>query len=149
MLNTLTVLLMLAVLPAQDQERKKVPSDSVEIEARGCLKGRVFTSTGFPDDEGTRRGPDVTGKQFRTSGPKEVMDLVKTHNGHLVEVVGIVRKNALDNSGIGIPVGGGRARVVIGAPGGDPSRMNTPQAPGLPVIDLIALRYLKDSCPID
>jgi hypothetical protein len=133
--------------PASMQERRPVPSDSVEIEARGCLKGRVFTGTGQPAEERTSKGPDVTGKSFRVSGDKEVMDLVKKYNNQYVEVLGIVRKAALDDQGIGMRVG--RGRVVIGAPGSDPTRMNTPAAaPSVPVMDLIAVRLLADRCPL-
>ena len=33
---------------AQEQEARTVPKDSVEVDARGCVKGRVFTATGQP-----------------------------------------------------------------------------------------------------
>ena len=76
------------------------------------------------------RGPDVTGRHFRVSGPREVMNVVKQNDGHLVEIVGIVRKAALDDQGVGLKVGG--ARVVV-SPGADPTRMNVPaSAPSVP-----------------
>jgi hypothetical protein len=132
---------------AAAQETRKVPSDSVEVEARGCIKGRVFTGTGQPDEERTSKGPDVTGKSFRVTGPKEVIDLVKKYNGQYVEILGIVRKAALDDQGIGMRVGG--ARVVIGAPGGDPTRMNAPAAaPSVAAMDVVAVRLLADRCPL-
>lgn len=129
------------------QETRKVPSDSVEVEARGCLKGRVFTGTGQPEEERTSKSPDVTGKSFRVTGERDVMDLVKKYNGQYVEVLGIVRKAALDDQGLGMRVG--RGRVVIGAPGVDPTRMNTPAAaPSVAAMDLIAVRVLSDRCPL-
>jgi hypothetical protein len=132
---------------AAAQETRKVPSDSVEIEARGCLKGRVFTGTGQPAEERTSKSPDVTGKSFRVTGDKDVMGLVKKYNGQYVEVLGIVRKAALDDQGIGMRVGG--SRVVIGAPGMDPTRMNSPAtAPGVAAMDVIAVRLLSDRCPL-
>jgi hypothetical protein len=136
------------VTAAAAQENKKVPSDSVEVEARGCIKGRVFTGTGQPEEERTSKGPDVTGKSFRVSAEKEVMDLVKKYNGQYVEVLGIVRKAALDDQGMGMKVGN-RGRVVIGAPGQDPTRMNTPSAaPSVAGMDVIAVRLLADRCPL-
>jgi hypothetical protein len=115
---------------------------------RGCLKGRVFTATAAPEGENVRRGPDVTGHHFRVSAPKEVMSQIKAHDGHLVVVVGIVRKSALNDQGLGMKVGG--TRVVIGAPGGDPGRMNAQQPMGgLPVMDVSSVQYLSDSCPIE
>lgn len=130
------------------QEARKVPTDSVEVEARGCLKGRVFTGTGQPDEERTSKGPDVTGKSFRVTGDKDAMSLVKKYNGQFVEIVGIVRKAALDDQGIGMRVGRG-GRVVIGAPGMDPTRMNSPAvAPNVAAMDVIAVRLLADRCPL-
>jgi hypothetical protein len=73
--------------------------------------------------------------------------VVKQNDGHLVEIVGIVRKAALDDQGVGLKLGG--ARVVIGAPGQDPTRMNAPNtAPSVPAMDLVVVRYLSDRCPI-
>jgi len=145
-MTTLALLLALAGVPWQ--ETRSVPKDSLEIEARGCLKGRVFTATAQPDDEGTRKGPDITGRSFRVTGEREVIDLVKKYNGQFVEIVGIVRKSALDDQGIGMKIGRG-ARVVIGAPGGDPTRMNSPAtAPSVSAMDMTAVRLLADRCPL-
>ena len=145
---TLLISMFLTTMVVQSPETKSVPKDSVEVFARGCLKGRVFTATSAPEDEGVRRGPDVVGLHFRVSGPREVMDLVKKQNGHRVEVVGIVRKAALDDPGIGMKVGG--ARVVIGAPGGDPTRMNPRTTlPSVAVMDLTAIRSLSDRCSVE
>jgi hypothetical protein len=157
LLSLLLLLLLLAGLElpgieaaahATAQEVRTVPKDSVEVDARGCVKGRVFTATGRPAEEHTVKGPDITGHHFRMTGKKDVMDLVKRYNGQYVEVVGIVRRAALDDQGIGMRVGRG-ARVVIGAPGNDPTRMNTPSAaPSVAAMDLIAIRVLADRCPI-
>jgi hypothetical protein len=145
-LSLLIAFLSLASAPVVAQESKGIPKDSVEIEARGCLKGRVFTATVAPEDEGTRRGPDVVGRHFRLSGKREVMDEVKKFDGHRVAIVGIVRKSALDDQGMGMKVGG--ARVVIGAQGADPnSRVNSRMtAPAVPVMDVTAVRDLSERC---
>jgi len=152
---TLLISLLLLAAPgidvpgvAVDQEARTVPKDSVEVDARGCLKGRVFTGTGQPAEERTVKSPDITGHHFRVTGKKDVMDLVKRYNGQYVEVVGIVRRAALDDQGLGMRIGRG-ARVVIGAPGSDPTRMNAPSAaPSVAAMDLIAIRVLADRCPV-
>jgi hypothetical protein len=132
----------------QEQETRTVPKDSVEVDARGCVKGRVFTATGQPADERTVKGPDITGLSFRLTGKKDVMDAVKGYNGQYVEVVGIVRRAALDDQGVGMRIGRG-TRVVIGAPGIDPTRMNTPSAaPSVAAMDLVVIRLLAERCPI-
>ena len=145
---TVTLWLLLSALAIQSPESKAIPKDSVEVEARGCVKGRVFTALSSPDDEGARRGPEVGGRQFRLTGKRDVLDAVKKYNGQRVEVVGIVRKSALSDDGVGMKIGG--TRVVIGAQGGDPSqRMNQRMAtPGVAVMDLVAIRSLDQRCPV-
>ena len=139
---------MLVATSPQEAETKKIPKDSVEVATRGCLKGRVFTATPAPEGEGVRRGPDVTGHHFRVSAPKDLMKVVKEHNGHLVEVVGLIRKSALSDSGIGMKVGG--TRVVIGAPGTDPDRsMYNHPVGNVNVMDLTSIGFLSNDCPID
>jgi hypothetical protein len=133
--------------PPPAPEGKKIPDDSVEIATTGCLKGRVFTAT-QPREDFMRRGPNVTGRSFRLNGPRKLIDIVKTHDGDLVEVVGLVRKNDLRDTGLGARVG--NTRVVIGAPrSGDPMQSSrTPVPEGIAVMDFSSIRVLDDRCPI-
>src|SRR5687767_5958733 len=132
---------------AQEPETRKIPSDSVEIATTGGLKGRVFTAT-QPREDFMRRGPNVTGRSFRLNGPKAVIDVVKTHDGDLVEIIGLVRKNDLRDNSPGARVG--NTRIKIGAPrSGDP--MQSARAPvpeGIAVMDASSIRVLDDRCPI-
>jgi hypothetical protein len=145
-MTSLPLILLLAALPQQEPGTKPVPNDSVEIATRGCLRGRVFTATPRPEGE-PARGPDVTGRRFRLSGSREVMEQVKQNDGHLVEIVGIVRKSALGSEGIGFRAGG--SQVTVGAPRSDPGRMSPP-TPGtnVPVMDLTSVGFLDNSCPV-
>ena len=147
-MTILPLVLVLAAASPQEAGTKKIPKDSVEVATRGCLKGRVFTAIPAPEGEGVRHGPDVIGHHFRLAGPKDLMKVVKQHNGHLVEVVGLIRKSALSDPGIGMKVGG--TRVVIGAPGTDPDRSmyNQPVA-NVDVMDLSSIGFLSNDCPID
>ena len=133
--------------PPPAPEGRKIPDDSVEIATTGCLKGRVFTAT-QPREDFMRRGPNVTGRSFRLNGPKPVMEVVKTHDGSLVEIIGLVRKNDLRDSGVGARIG--NTKVVIGAPrSGDP--MQSARAPvpeGIAVMDASSINPLDDRCPI-
>ena len=148
MIHTIFVLLLATALPAQESGAKKIPSDSVEVGARGCLKGRVFAAGARAEGEGVQLGPDIAGRSFRVAAKKDVMNKVKTHNGHFVEVVGIVKKADLGDHLLGAKVGS--ARVVIGQPGRDPMRGGSglPQPVGVPVIDVTAVRFLAEECPI-
>ena len=145
MFNTI-LLLLLAGLPAQEPGAKKIPNDSVEVGARGCFKGRVFAAGERTEEERVRLGPDISGHSFRVAAPRAVMSDVKKHDGHFVEVVGIVRKADLGDHLLGAKVGG--ARVVIGQPGRDPMRSNLPQPVAVPVMDVTAVKFLSESCPI-
>ena len=143
------VLIAFVTTQSQQPESKPVPKDSFEIMTAGCLKGRVFTATG-PREEGSPvRGPDITGRSFRLAGKRELMDQVKEHNGHYVEITGLVLKSAVTSTTPGTRIG--NTRVVIGAPppSSDPAGMSmrSPSG-GLPVMDASALRYIDASCPI-
>ena len=146
MTSVVLMLTWMLVAPAQEQE-KRIPNDSVEVSSRGCLKGRVFAAADrTPEDEGTRVGPDLSGRSFRLAGSREAMDQVKKYDGQWVEMLGIIKKADLNDYTLGRRVGG--ARVVIGAPRTDPTRTQLPQAPSVPVMDVTAVRFLGESCPI-
>lgn len=141
----LLTLACLAPTIAGAQERK-IPRDSVELAVQGCLKGRVLAVVEPDERHGPARGPDVTGRSFRLSGKRPVIEVVKKHDGDLVEVVGLVRIADLTSYQPGMRVG--RTRVVIGAPSTmDPNRP-PPPGPGLPVMDASSVRFLSSGCPI-
>lgn len=141
-------LLALALAAAAPQEpgTKKIPNDSVEIQARGCLKGRVFTAAPRTEDEGVALGPDVTGRNFRLAGKKDLMEVVKQHDGHLVAIVGIVRKADLTAPELGTRVG--KTRVIVGQPGRDPMRGNLPTPAPVPVMDMTSIQFVDTICTI-
>ena len=132
---------------APPPEITKVPKDSVGIVTAGCLKGRVFTATGRREEESATRGPNVTGLSFRVAGKKDLMKQVKEHDGHFVEVGGLVLKSAIAGPSPGARIG--NTRVTIGA-GRDPlgASMHSPQG-GIPVMDISSLRYIDSVCPIE
>jgi hypothetical protein len=141
------LLLWLSLAFADQQENRPVPKDSMLVEARGCLKGRIFTATSPIEHEGALRGPDISGRHFRINGKKELTNQVKQHDGHTVEITGIVRKADLSDEGVGFKVGG--ARVVIGAQGSNPAAArNTPTGPMMPTMDAVTLRFVQDRCVI-
>ena len=137
----LSVLIMVFAGTSNDaQERPRVPSDSVEIEVIGCLKGRLLKASDvrFVD---TKSGPDVTSRSFRLAGKKDVIKDVKQQNGHLVEVTGLVKRSALDDQGVKIT-----NRIEMG--GGSPvSRSGIPSpAENVAVMDVSSVRSRAGSC---
>ena len=136
--------LALAVVAAQE----KTPSDSTEVVATGCIKGRVFTAMDNPEEQGAvMRGRSVRGRSFRISAKRDVMDEVKRHDGHFVEVTGLVRTSDLDGRGPGMRIGG--TNVTIGVTPMDPTRpAGTQQAlSNVVVMDVTAVRFVAESCP--
>jgi hypothetical protein len=120
------------------QERPRVPEDSIELMVIGCLKGRVLKTVSNRQRD-VEVGPFVGERSFRLAGKREVMDDVKKHNGHLVEVVGIVKRSALDDKGVKV----GAATIRPGTPSA--GRMPSP-AENVDVMDATSVRLRSTSC---
>jgi hypothetical protein len=136
------LLVVSAVLPAAAQE-KPVPSDSSRITISGCARNSVFTVR-WRDDHEPTTGEIAEGRRFRLTGRKDVLNEVKKREGSMVEITGLVRKNAVGPPQ-GISVGG--IRIGIGAPQqpiSDPARNPDMYQP---IFDLEAYRMLPDACP--
>jgi hypothetical protein len=133
--------LALALAGAQDsrQEKPRVPEDSVELTVIGCLKGRVL-STIEERQADVESGPYVGERTFRLAGKRELMDEVKKHDRHLVEVVGIVKRSSLDDKGVKA------GRVTFG--GGSPvaGRGIPSPAENVAVMDASSVRLRSTSC---
>ena len=140
----LPVLILAAVAGVSAQERK-VPKDSTRVSIPGCSKGSAFVVTASPEAERTST-EIVSGRRFRLSGPKEVLNEIKKREGTIIEVTGIVKKSDLTESGIRL--GGGRVRIGGGSPQ-DPISSGPGRAPmsGVAILDVEGWRPLGESCP--
>ena len=128
-------------------QERPVPSDSARVAIPGCVKGSAFIVMKAPENQPTQ-GDIEPGRRFRLSGPKDVVKDIKKHEGQLLEVTGLIRKNALRGPG-GIGIAGGRVRVGGGspqAPTGDPTR--TLSGYDQPVLDVEGWRQLGESCSV-
>ena len=122
------------------QEKPRVPNDSIELVIVGCLTGRALKSTDIRQVD-TQRGPDVGSRTFRLAGKREVMQAIESENGHLVEVVGIVKRSALDDKGLKV---GKRVEISGGSP---VSRPGIPSpVDNVPVMDVSSIRQRAGSC---
>ena len=93
-------------------------------------------------------GDIAPGRRFRLSGPKEIVNDIKKHEGRLIEVTGLIRKAALTGPG-GIGLAGGRVRIGAGSPvspTGDPTR--SPQGYEQPVLDVEGWRQIGENCSV-
>src|SRR5256885_9958974 len=93
------------------QEEKKVPKDSVRVSIPGCTKGYVFTAGPRTADEpGSVDVPE--GMHLRMNGPKKLMAEIKSHEGSMIEITGLMKKGQY-REGVGI---GGGVRIMPGSP---------------------------------
>lgn len=144
-MKTVALALMLGVAATQQrgEERPRVPEDSVELSVSGCLKGRVLNVSDDREVE-TQRGPIVKARSFRLAGNGDLMKDVKKMDGHFVEVVGIVKRSALDDRGVTV---GRRIAVGGGSPVASTRSMPDPAA-NVAVMDISSLVHRSTSCAV-
>jgi len=105
----------------QEEGRRKVPKDSVEVTVTGCLKGRVLQISEAKRTD-VQSGPPIRQRSVRLAGKKDVMKDVKADDGHFVELIGLMKKADLMESGMRFKGG----RVVIGGGTGSPGSIPSP-----------------------
>jgi hypothetical protein len=146
---TFILLLGLAAAPAAaqegEQERPRVPEDSIELVVTGCLKGRVLAVSDVRQTD-VQSGPIVRSRSFRLAGSGDLMKDVKKEDGHFVEVTGIVKRSSLDDKGVRI---GKRIAIGGGSPvsGRGPTAVPSPAA-DVAVMDITSLRHRSTSCAV-
>jgi hypothetical protein len=135
-----TLAVVSAASPVRAQEPPRIPKDSVQVVVIGCLTGRALRTSDVKYVD-TQSGPDVGSRTFRVAAKREVMKALEKENGHLVEVTGIVKRSALDDTGVKVG-----SRVSIG--GGSPvSRSGIPSVgDSVPVMDVSSVRRRANSC---
>jgi hypothetical protein len=140
------VLLLTIGIAAAAQEEKPVPKDSVRVSIPGCSKGSAFVVTESP--EGERTSLEIrTGRRFRLTGKKEMLNEIKTREGYMIEVTGIIRRNDLQGPG-GISLGGGRVRIGGQQPvSGSGSVVNQAPQSANAILDVEGFRPLGEPCP--
>ena len=138
----LAVVLAAAPLAAQQEERPKVPKDSILVTVTGCLKGRVIKASDVRKED-TTSGPVIRNTAFRLAGKKDVMKIVKDEDGRRVEVIGLIRKSALMEPGVKFK--GGRVVVGGGTMASGTSNLPNP-ADNVLVLDAWSVQALGGSC---
>jgi hypothetical protein len=141
-MRLLLAALTIAAVVQQDssQEKPRVPKDSIEIVVTGCLTGRALRASDVKRVD-TSSGPDVRSRTFRLAGKRDVMDEVEKENKRLVEVTGLVKRSALDDTGMKV---GKRVEISGGAP---VSRPGIPSAAdSVPVMDVSSIRRRASTC---
>ena len=134
------VALVLAAQQETPQEKPKVPKDSIELTVIGCLKGRVLKTVEQRQAD-VESSPYVGERTFRLQSKKPVTEELKKHQGHLVEVTGIVKRSALDDKGMKA----GPATFSGGPPVAGTRSIPSP-AENVDVMDVSSLRMRSSSC---
>jgi hypothetical protein len=117
----------------QQEERPKVPKDSLLVTVTGCLKGRVIRASDVTQPD-TTTGITIRNHSFRLAGKKDVMKVVKEENGNRVEITGLI-----------IKLKGGRVVSGGGTRGGATSSLPDP-AENVVVLDAETVRPIGGSC---
>jgi hypothetical protein len=133
------------------QQEKPVDPNSTRVSVVGCVRGRNFVAI----DPADRPGEPVTtvvepGRMFRLSGSKAVMKDLGKQDRRVVEVTGLVRKNALDPSTQGTPIGaGGRIRIGGMPMNTDPTKVDPQRDPlaNVDLLDVESFRPVDGVCP--
>lgn len=136
---------VIAAAPAfaqEQQEKPKVPKDSIMATLTGCIKGHVIRADDVRQAD-TTSGVNITARTFRISGKKEVMALVKENDGHQVEMMGIIKKSSLMESGMKFK--GGRV-VVGGGTSASPTGGMPSPAENVVVIDATSVTAVGGTC---
>jgi hypothetical protein len=130
-----------AVAQEAQEERPKVPKDSLLVVITGCIKGRVIRSADVRQVD-TTSGYNVRGTTFRLAGKKDVMNAVKEEDGRQAEVTGLIKKSSLIEPGMKFKGG----RIVIG--GGTTAGTGSMPSPAenVLVLDALTVRGLGGSC---
>jgi hypothetical protein len=125
-----------APLAAQE---KKVPKDSMRGSIPGCTKGYVFTAGPRTVDEvGRLAVPE--GMHLRMNGPKKLMAEIKAHEGEMIQITGLMKKEQYNPTGVSL---GGGVRV---SPGSAPGPSTLSAAP-VPSIDVESFQPIPGNCP--
>jgi hypothetical protein len=143
--RTLAVAVVLVgLVAAASAQERPVPSDSTRVTLTGCARKSVFVVRWREDHEPVTS--DIAeGRRFRLTGRKDVLNEVRKREGSMVELTGLIRKNAVTPPR-GISIGG--IRIGVGAPQqpvSDPAR--NPEM-YQPVFDVESYQLLPEACSV-
>jgi len=94
------------------QETKPVPKNSVRVSIPGCTKGYIFTVGSRSANEAGSNYDIPEGMHLRMNGPKPIINEIKAHEGSMIQLTGLMKKDQYRTDGVGI---GGGVRVGQGS----------------------------------
>ena len=120
------------------QEVKPVPKDSVRVSVPGCTKGYIFTVASRSANEAGSNFDIPEGMHVRMNGPKKLINEIKAHEGSMIQLTGLMKKDQYRPDGVSI---GGGVHVSPGPVNGSLS-----PGGGQAFIDVEGWRPLDRSC---
>src|SRR5438128_8588582 len=104
----LFLLVAAGVLAAQTSPpASQAPKKESTVQVRGCLQGQSLTLTEDP-------GFEVPNKRIDLTGDRRLMRTLKEHNGHLEEIVGVLKTQSQSNTVAVKEKRGEKTRVYVG-----------------------------------
>ena len=111
----------------------------------GCSKGSAFVVTESP--EGERTSVEIkTGRRFRLTGKKELLNEIKAREGYMIAVTGIVRKNDLAGPAASRSAADASASAAVRRCRTEAARRQAPQSANA-ILDVEGFRPLGEPCP--
>lgn len=143
LLMPLFMLGSVALIAYQDTNQKHRPPKSGDtIVVKGCLRGAMLEATevGVPD----KGDPLPSGHTFQLKGKKDLLKKLRDgHDGHLVEITGVLKSELMDGSERGARIG--RTRIVVGVESSMRGGAPVPAEP-LPVLEAKSFEGFPTSC---
>ena len=142
----LVFLLCFCVVSARQNDRdekSKQPRNGDSIVAKGCLRGSMLESTEIGMADGAERMP--AGHTFQLKGKKDLLKQLRDkHDGHIVEISGVLKSNLMNGPERGTQVG--RTRIVVGAESTTRDRAMPGADQPLPVLEAKSFEGSSTSC---
>jgi len=130
-----------AATAALAQETKPVPKDSARVSVPGCSKGYIFTVASRSVNEAGTNVDIAEGTHLRMNGPRKLINEIKAHEGQMIQLTGVMKKDQLPTGGVNL---GGGVHVGAASPVGG---MAQPGG-GQNFIDVEGYSVIPDkSCP--
>jgi hypothetical protein len=138
---------MTAAIGAAQQEKppSKPPSKGDAVVVRGCLSGSALASTETRIVDGADpRRERASAVTFRLTGDSSVLkQMRKDHDGHLVEVTGILKSDLPTDDGRHVKTIG-KTRIVVGVRSPQTTQPHDP--PYRPVLQVKSYEGLATIC---
>jgi len=115
----------------------QAPKKESTVQVRGCMQGQSLTLTEDP-------GFEVPNKRIDLTGDRRLMKTLKEHNGHLEEIVGVLKTQSQSNTVAVKEKRGEKTRVYVGVSDNRSKPMEA--LPAAPVLDVRAFTHLGRKC---